>query len=141
MFSCFRQLTRKSKKDLEKDNTKESKKESEEASDEAPDDAVKLIRSKLPEYIQECLLVSGFDTLDTIASMNNDCDKFVDQVEQFIQENFPGNSLYCNPHSTTCKFPPGHRIRIRQFVTEVKSLVENRKRKQECVVENLEKVS
>jgi len=32
-------------------------------SDEAEDEAVKLMRSKLPAYIQDCLLVSGFDIL------------------------------------------------------------------------------
>lgn len=54
--------------------------------------------------------MSGYDTLDTIASMDDDCDQHIDQIEAFIQENFPGNALYCNPHSTECKFPPGHRI-------------------------------
>ena len=38
--------------------------------------------------------------------------------------------MYCNPHSTNCKFPPGHRIRIKQFIAETKSLLESRKRKQ-----------
>ena len=86
------------------------------------------------------MLVSGFDTLDTIASMDEDCDKHIDQVEVFIPENFPDNALYCNPHSTECKFPPGRRIRIKQFVTEAKSLVENRKRKEEVAATNFRKL-
>ena len=99
-------------------------------SDKGLDEAVQLIRSKLPGYVQECMLASGFDTLYAIVSMDTDCDKHIDQVEEFIQKNFPGNTLYCNPHSTKCKFPPGHRIRIKQFVAETKSLLESRKRKQ-----------
>ena len=89
------------------------------------------MKARLPAYVQECLVVSGFDTLDTIASMDDDFDNFIDQIQRFVQDNMPPNGLYANPCSLKCVFPPGHKVCIRNFVKEVKSLVESKKRKLE----------
>jgi len=54
----------------------------------AANEAVQLMRSKLLGCVQKCLVVSGYDTLDIIASMDDDCDQHRDHVEAFIQEVF-----------------------------------------------------
>ena len=84
------------------------------------DEALKLMKARLPAYVQECLVVSGFDTLDTIASMDDDFDNFIDRIQRFVQDNMPPNSLYANPCSGKCVLPPGHKVCIRNFVKEVR---------------------
>ena len=101
-------------------------------------EALRLMKARLPKYIQECLLVSGFDTLDTIASMDDDFDNFIDQIQRFVQDNMPSNPLFTNPCSLKYVFPPDHKVRIRNFVKEVKSLVEIKKRKLEHIQQGVE---
>ena len=39
----------------------------------------------------------------------------------------PSNALFVNPCSLKCVFPSGYKVCIRNFVKEVKSLVEDKK--------------
>ena len=43
-------------------------------------EALRLMKARLLAYIQECLLVSGFDTLDMIALIDDDFNNFIDQI-------------------------------------------------------------
>ena len=73
------------------------------------------MREKLPSYVS--FLAAGFDTLDVISQMDVTCQKgnSIEQIEQSISEEFPDNPEYVRGK----KFPPGHRIRIQNFVEEV----------------------
>ena len=85
----------------------------------------RLLRSKLPGYIVSCMLAAGFDTLDTLARMDvgNLLGNSIQIIEEYISSNFPGDARYMHAPllGSTCKFPPGHRIRIERFVQELRS--------------------
>eukprot|EP00731_Ephydatia_muelleri_P001762 Em0001g1762a len=85
----------------------------------------RLLRSKLPGYIVSCMLAAGFDTLDTVARMDvgNQPGNSIQIIEEYISSNFPGDARYMHAPllGSTCKFPPGHRIRIERFVQELRS--------------------
>ena len=103
-------------------------------------DVIALMRAKLPRYVVECFLLAGYDTIEVIAQMNTlegSANNSIDQIESFILKNFPDDPTYRHTSSLTPSFifVPGHRIRITQFVNEVKakytgiSTVKGRKRK------------
>ena len=85
----------------------------------------RLLRSKLPGYIVSCMLAAGFDTLDTLARMDvgNQPGNSIQIIEEYISSNFPGDARYMHAPllGSTCKFLPGHRIRIERFVQELRS--------------------
>ena len=82
-----------------------------------------LLRSTLPDYIVNCLLVAGFDTLDVLARMDvgSQPGNSIEIIEDYISCNFPGDARYMHAPllGSMCKFPPGHRIRIERFVQEL----------------------
>ena len=85
----------------------------------------RLLKSKLPGYIVSCMLAAGFDTLDTLVRMDvgNQPGNSIQIIEEYISSNFPGDARYMHAPllGLTCKFPPGHRIRIERFVQELRS--------------------
>ena len=88
--------------------------------------AERLMRLRLPEYIVNCLLVAGFDTLDVIAKMNvgQEPGNSIEMVENFVTANFSGDERYMYAplgQQIVCKFPPGHRLRIEQFIRELRA--------------------
>ena len=84
------------------------------------------MKAKLPEYIVNCLLTAGFDEVQVVASMDTSTNpgNSISQVESYIDTRFKGDTRFCNPALKGCslpmEFPPGHRIRIVNFVKEVK---------------------
>ena len=88
-----------------------------EASEEA--EALQLMREKLPTYVTDSFIVTGFDTLKVISEM--DCSDF-GEIERYITTEYEGDSRF-KPGFTVSgnfKFLPGHRKRITNFVSSVK---------------------
>ena len=82
------------------------------------------MRERLPTYVVNCLMAAGFDSVDVISSMNvtDEPNNSIEVIETFIDKYFRGNEeYYSNPElaSRPFVFPPGHRIRIANFVSEV----------------------
>ena len=103
----------------------ESSLQSTEASSEL--DVIALMRQRLPQYVVNCLLASGFDVADVIMSMDvsDKPDNLIETIEKFIGEHYADNDDYNNTPALVCSpapfvFPPGHRLRIRNFVLEVR---------------------
>lgn len=86
------------------------------------DELIALMRTKLPQYVVECFLVAGFDTIEVIIQMNISDGPYnsLDQIESFVLKNFPDNPLDYHVSSITPSVP-GHRIRITQFINEIKA--------------------
>ena len=85
------------------------------------------MKERLPCYAVKCLLAAGYDAPDVISSMNisEEPDNSITIIEKFIDKHFRGHEeYYSNPVLASCPFvfPPGHRIRIMNFVSEVKRL-------------------
>ena len=97
--------------------------------DEEPieDKTISLLLSKLPQYVVNCFITAGYDTIDVIKDIN---DNKLDDLEEFINNNFPKNQKYIHPDFNICKIPPGHRMRIAKFVQEISCKNTSRKRLQ-----------
>ena len=80
---------------------------------------ISLLHSKLPQYIVNCFIATGYDTLEVIREIN---EQKVNDIEEFINKHFPKNDKYIHPDFDTCMFPPGHRTRITQVVKEICSV-------------------
>ena len=90
-------------------------------------DVVTLMKQRLPEYIVNCFMSSGYDEMEVISTMDISDKEHnsIDNIEKFIQRKYV-NRAECNPFpSPTFEFSPGHRIRICNFVKEVKKLRES----------------
>ena len=91
------------------------------------DDDESFMQDKLPPYVVKCFLAAGFDTPDVIASMDTSENpgNSLAIIESFIDKYYSGHKDFY-PTSTVpiaqkpFIFPPGHRLRISNFVTEVK---------------------
>ena len=84
-------------------------------------DVVTLMKQRLPEYIVNCFMSSGYDEMEVISTMD-----ISDKEHNSIDNRKYANRAECNPFpSPTFEFPPGHRIRICNFVKEVKKLRES----------------
>lgn len=88
----------------------------------------KLLRDTLPEYVANCFLEAGFDTLDVIADMDvsNDPGNSIELIEEFIAKEFPGDPKYINNPKLSCHFLPGHHLRIVRFVQQVKHMINSK---------------
>lgn len=76
------------------------------------------LEKELPQYIVNCFLAAGYDSFEVIAEMNasNKPGNSIDCIEEFINEQHPGENEYTHMNSKKCIFPPGHRNRIAQFI-------------------------
>ena len=90
-------------------------------------DVLTLMREKLPRYVVNCLLASGFDVADFIMSMDvsEQPGNSIETIENYINDHYAGHEDYCNTPVSSCSvtpfvFPPGHRLRIRNFVLELR---------------------
>ena len=85
------------------------------------------MRERLPSYAVNYLLAAGYDAPDAISYMNivEGPDNSIEVIEKFIDQHFRGHEEYYS-HRTLAShpfvFPPGHKIRIGNFVSEVKKL-------------------
>ena len=91
------------------------------------DDVESFMQDKLPPYVVKCFLAAGFDTPDVIASMDTSENpgNSLAIIESFIDKYYSGHKDFY-PTSTApiaqkpFIFPPRHRLRISNFVSEVK---------------------
>ena len=104
-----------------------SDQEAEQSGSNTTCDVVILMKQRLPEYIVNCFMSSGYDEMEVISTMDTSDKEHnsIDKIEKFIQRKY-ANSAEHNPFpSPALEFPPGHRIRICNFVKEVKELRES----------------
>ena len=99
-----------------------SDQEAEQGSSNVTCGVVTLMKQRLPEYIVNCFISSGYDEMEVISTMDTSDKEHnsIDKIEKFIQRKY-ANSAAHNPFpSPTFEFPPGHRIRICNFMKEVR---------------------
>ena len=92
-----------------------------------------LMQQQLPRYVVNCLQAAGYDELEVIASMdtNEGEASSISKIEKYIEKYHKSNPdmlpSYSTESSTSLpfEFPPGHRIRICNFVHEIKQLYRN----------------
>ena len=104
-----------------------------------------LMKEKLPPYVVRCFLAAGYDEADVISSMDTSENpgNSIELIERYISKYFSDQlECYSNPAllgKPFC-FPPGHRLRICDFVSKVNKMVtcgteaKGKKRKQ-CSVD------
>jgi len=86
------------------------------------------MKQSLPGYVVNCMLAAGYDDVNVISSMNvsDGQGNSINTIENFIEKHFKGDTEYCHCHTSKSllpfEFPPGHRIRICNFVNEVKKI-------------------
>ncbi len=83
------------------------------------------MRDRLPSYVVECFVVSGFDDVESITEMNtNEGPKnSIKIIESYIEKRKTAIKKCLGPNhlpNLPFEFPPGHRIRIQKFVQELK---------------------
>ena len=94
-----------------------------------------LMQKRLPKYVMNCLQAAGYDELEVIASMdtNEGEASSISKIEKYIERHHKTNPDMLPSYSTeSCtslpfEFPPGHCIRICNFIQEVKQLYRNTK--------------
>ena len=92
-------------------------------------EALKLMKQKLPQYVVNSLLATGYDTLDVIAELT---DETISEIEKIITTDFPGDDRFLNRvtgnrvDTSQFKFQPGHRKRMHMFIEEAKYLVKQK---------------
>ena len=93
-------------------------------------DIKKMMQDTLPVYITNCLMAAGFDDAEVIAAMDTSENpgNLIPQIENYIERRFHSNSEYIsNPtllnSQLPFKFPPVHKIKIHNFVQEVKKVL------------------
>ena len=95
-----------------------------------------LMQKRLPRYVVNCLQAAGYDELEVVASMDTTEGETssICRIEKLIERRHKNNpnmlpsysSDSFNSESLPFEFPPGHRIRICNFVQEVKQLYRNK---------------
>ena len=81
-----------------------------------------LLKAKLPEYIVQSFMMSGFDDIETILQMDigEGPNNSIDAIEKFInKKRFPS---CMGPHQLvdeTFEFPPGHKLKIQKFIRDI----------------------
>ena len=93
-----------------------------------------LMQQRLPRsrYVVNCLQAAGYDELEVIASMdtNEGEASSISKIEKYIERHHKNNTDMLPSYSSDSfpfEFPPGHRIRICNFVQEIKQLYRNTK--------------
>ena len=93
------------------------------------DEALKLMKKKLPSYVVNSLIATGYDTLDVIAELT---DESISEIERIITNDFIGDDRFINQatgnraDASQFKFQPGHQKRIKKFIEEAKCLVKQK---------------
>ena len=83
-----------------------------------------LLKTSLPPYIVQCFIVSGYDSARIVAQMTmSGPDNSIDQMEQFILKEYADDPscYYMSKIKSTYVFVPGHRIRIADFISDIKA--------------------
>ena len=87
-------------------------------------DVLLLMKQRLPQYVVNCFLAAGFDVPEVISAMDISANpgNSITQIESFIAKRYRGDPRYSHNPSLDFEFPPGHRMRICNFVREVKMM-------------------
>ena len=93
------------------------------------EDFLALMHDKLPPYVVKCMLAAGFDVVEVVTSMDlsDKPGNSINIIEKFINQHFSGN----NEYTLSLKpfvFPPGHRIRLCTFLSDIQRQVETTKK-------------
>lgn len=94
-------------------------------------DVISLMERRLPRYVVNCFRAAGYDEIQVVASMDTSDREMnsISIIEKYIEGKFKHNpdmlppTMSLGAHPTPFEFPPGHRIRICNFVKEVKQLL------------------
>ena len=80
-------------------------------------EALQLMQGALPLYVPKCFTAAGFDMVEVIKKMDvsDEPGNSIEQIEQFIAAEHPDLIS-----SKSKKFPPGHRIRIKEFIDNLR---------------------
>ncbi len=93
-------------------------------------EAISYMKQMLPDYVVQCFIASGFDTLSVISHMNISMDpgNSIQEIEKFINDECADDPRYARGITVgnRFRFPPGHRHAIEAFVRKVKELQENK---------------
>lgn len=89
-------------------------------------DVIKIMKQKLPEYVVKCLISAGYDEIEVLSTMDTSEKQgnLIEKIESFIEKKYADNSEHNPFPSRPFEFPPGHRVRICNFVRELKKLRE-----------------
>ena len=92
-----------------------------------------LMEQSIPKYAMNCFINAGYDTPSVVAQMKTAGNSnSLDEIESFILQHFSDDNS-CFPPTVQGRndasilkqrkfvFPPGHRIRITDFINSVKS--------------------
>ena len=95
--------------------------ESSSADSEDHSDLINVMRERLPTYIVNCFLAASYDSEEIITSMDvtNRKGNSISEIEKYIERSFPEDETMRSPFPSSkypYEFPPGHRIRICNFV-------------------------
>ena len=84
--------------------------------------------SELPGYVVESFMATGYDTLKVISKMDtsNSPGNSLEEIEHFISTEFAEDPRFArgNTSKSVFKFLAGHRKRITEFVSQIKSNLE-----------------
>ena len=83
-----------------------------------------FLKASLPPYIVQCFIVSGYDSARVVAQMTtNGLDNSIDQMENFILKEYSDDPscYHMSKIKSTYVFASGHRIKITNFINDVKA--------------------
>ena len=102
-----------------KDQSVHDDKKEENPSNSPGESFIKFLHSKLPNYIVNCFITAGYDTMDVVKGID---DQKLNDIEEFINKHFPKNTKYFHPDFDRCIFPPGHRTRVNHVIKEISGI-------------------
>lgn len=87
-------------------------------------DVIELMKQKLPDYVVKCLLSAGYDEIEVLSTMDTSEKQgnSIEKIESFIEKKHADNSEHDPFLSHPFEFPPGHRIRMSNFIRELNKL-------------------
>ena len=111
----------------------------------SPVDGISIMKQALPEYVVNCFFAAGYDTTDVITAMDisDNPGNSIELIEKYISERYPKDPRYCNnPDSDILlakpfEFPPGHRIRICNFICALRKKIQGENNLTVSIVENV----
>lgn len=98
-------------------------------------DVVQMMKETLPPYMVNCLVAAGYDDFDAISTMNisenygNSIRKIEDYIDVLLDHDQTKSLTPPAPYLRPFRFPPGHRVKLCNFVQEIKSRAKLSKKK------------
>ena len=80
------------------------------------------MKQKLLEYVTECLMSAGYDETEVLSTMDTSEKQgnSIEKIESFTEKKYADSSKHNPFPSRPFEFPPGHGVRICNFVRELK---------------------